>query len=71
MYELMNNALKNVKKINMREIIRRILKIVLIFSMFYLTLLDTNKLNQVEIIRIICINVIVFSIIDTIFPSIY
>ena len=71
MYELMNNALKNVKKINMREIIRRILKIVLIFSMFYLTLLDTNKLNQVEIIRIMCINVIVFSIIDTIFPSIY
>ena len=71
MYELMNNALKNVKKINMREIIRRILKIILIFSMFYLTLLDTNKLNQVEIIRIMCINVIVFSIIDTIFPSIY
>jgi hypothetical protein len=71
MYELINNALKNVKKINIREIIRRILKIVLIFSMFYLTLLDTNKLNQVEIVKIVCINAIVFSIIDTIFPSIY
>lgn len=56
-------------KINPREFIRKLLKIIFIF-LINLLLLNTLKIELSNKIKILTINIIIFSVIDIMFPSI-
>ena len=70
------NNIKNIKniknkKLNPREIIRRLIKIIFLLLILYLSLTSTNKLENNEIVQILCVNIIMYCLIELLFPSIY
>ena len=67
------NVLEIIKriKLNPRELIRRLIKIIFLVLILYLSLTSTNKLNNSEISQIICINTIIYCVIEMLFPSIH
>jgi hypothetical protein len=67
------NVLDMIKriKLNPRELIRRLIKIIFLVLILYLSLTSTNKLNNSEISQIICINTIIYCVIEMLFPSIH
>tara|TARA_B110000495_G_C23020559_1_gene605364 strand:+ start:181 stop:423 length:243 start_codon:yes stop_codon:yes gene_type:complete len=58
-------------KLNPKEVIRRLVKILFLVLILYLSLTSINKLNNSDIRKIISINLIVFCVIDTLYPAIY
>lgn len=64
------DKLKNIK-LNPKEVIRRLVKILFLVLILYLSLTSVNKLNNSDIRKIVCINLIVFCVIDTLYPAIY
>ena len=58
-------------KLNPKEVIRRLVKILFLILILYLSLTSINKLNNSDIRKIISINLIVFCVIDTLYPAIY
>ena len=71
--EILNKTIDKLKKIklNPKEVIRRLVKILFLVLILYLSLTSTNKLNNTDIVKIISINLIVFCVIDTLYPAIY
>jgi hypothetical protein len=57
-------------ELNPREIIRRLIKIIFLLLILYLSLTSTNRLDNKQIIQILCVNVIMYCIIEMLFPSI-
>ena len=57
-------------ELNPREIIRRLIKIIFLLLILYISLTSTNRLDNKQIIQILCVNVIMYCIIEMLFPSI-
>jgi hypothetical protein len=60
----------NLYELNPREIIRRLIKVIFLLLILYLSLTSTNRLDNKQIIQILSINVIMYCIIEMLFPSI-
>ena len=58
-------------KLNPRELIRRLIKLIFLILILYLSLTTINKLDNSEITNILCINIIIYCIIEMLFPSIH
>jgi len=74
MLNISENSLKLnniIIKLNPREIIRRLIKIIFLLLILYLSLTSTNKLENNEIIQILSVNIIMYCIIELLFPSIH
>ena len=54
---------------NPREVIRRLLKMILLFSVLFMTLKSTNMLTNSQIITIMCINISVYCFVDNLYPT--
>ena len=74
MLNISENSLKLnniIIKLNPREIIRRLIKIIFLLLILYLSLTSTNKLENNEIIQILSVNIIMYCITELLFPSIH
>ena len=54
---------------NLREVIRRLLKMILLFTVLFMTLKSTNNLSNKQIFIIMCINISVYSFVDNLYPT--
>lgn len=54
---------------NPREVIRRLLKMILLFTVLFMTLKSTNMLTNRQMFVIMCINISVFAIVDNLYPT--
>jgi hypothetical protein len=57
-------------ELNTRELIRRIIKIICLLLILYLSLTSTNRLDNTQILHILCVNIIMYCMIEMLFPSI-
>jgi hypothetical protein len=57
-------------KLNPKEVIRRIMKLIFLVLVMYLSLVSNQKLSSNEVFTITCVNLIMFCIIDMLYPSI-
>ena len=63
------NIFSNIE-LNIREIIRRLIKIICLSLILYLSLTSTNILDNTKIINILCVNIVMYCMIEMLFPSI-
>ena len=54
---------------NPREVIRRLLKMILLFTVLFMTLKSSNMLTTHQIFVIMCINISVFALVDNLYPT--
>ena len=54
---------------NLREVIRRVLKMILLFTVLFMTLKSTKLLSNKQILIIMCINISVYSFVDNLYPT--
>ncbi len=54
---------------NPREVIRRLLKMILLFTVLFMTLKSTNMLSNKQILVIMCINISVYCFVDNLYPT--
>ena len=54
---------------NPREVIRRLLKMILLFTVLFMTLKSSNMLTTHQIFVIMCINISVFTLVDNLYPT--
>ena len=70
--QLLMNTLNKIMnlQLNPKEVIRRIMKLIFLVLILYLSLTSNQKLSSNEVFTITAINLIMFCIIDMLYPSI-